>query len=245
MELLAHTWYELLQHIKKLRGELGNPDELWFRGHGNAKYVLLPSLLRFRNGLDKEKFLFEKFRQLSLKVFPRRTDDWETLFDMQHYGIPTRLLDWTDTLGIAVFFAATYNAQFYRGSDAAIFLLDPIALNGYSRIGRVPLIPDDKDLNYRDIYWAKKPFAPNFPIACEPVFLNDRILAQKGKFTIHGDDTTAVEVLCDKAVKRIVLTGKSIPEALEFLEIANINEYTVFPDMSGIADYVRRSAGLK
>src|SRR6185295_12115497 len=127
MELVARTWNELLQHVKNLRGELGNPDQLWFRGQGNADYVLLPSLLRFRNGLDKEKFLFEKFRQLSLRVFPRRTDDWEALFDMQHYGIPTRLLDWTDTLGIAVFFAATYNARFYPGKDAAMFILDPIA----------------------------------------------------------------------------------------------------------------------
>jgi len=106
------------------------------------------------------------------------------------------------------------------------------------------LIPEDKDLNYRDIYWGKKPFAPNFPIACEPVFLNDRILAQKGKFTIHGDNSTAIEVLCEKVAKRIVLTGKCLPEALEFLEIANINEYSVFPDMSGIADYVRRAARL-
>ena len=38
---------------------------------------------------------------------------------------------------------------------------------------------------------------------------------------------------------------QSLPEALEFLEIANINEYSVFPDMSGIADYVRRSARLE
>ena len=243
--LVAQTWNELLQHVKKIRGELASPDRLWFRGQGNADYALLPSLLRFGNGLDKEKFLFEKFRQFSLKVFPRRTDDWETLFDMQHYGIPTRLLDWTETLGIAVFFAATYNHRFYRGKDAAIFLLDPISLNAYSRIKKVPQIPDDKDFNYRDIYWEKKPFAPSAPIAVEPIFLNDRILAQKGKFTIHGDDTNPIEVSCEKAAKRIVLTGTSIQEALEFLEIANINEYSVFPDMSGIADYVRRSASLE
>lgn len=242
--LVAQTWNELLQHVKNLRAELGSPDRLWFRGQGNAEYVLLPSLLRFGNGLDKEKFLFEKFRQLSLRVSPRRTDDWETLFDMQHYGIPTRLLDWTDSLGIAVFFAATYNDRFYPGKDAAIFLLDPTGLNAYSKIKTIPQIPDDKGLNYRDIYWEKKPFAPSSPIAVEPLFLNDRILAQKGKFTIHGDDIKPIEVACDKAAKRIVLTGKSIPEALEFLEIANINEYSVFPDISGIADYVRRSASL-
>lgn len=242
--VVADSWNELLLHVKGFRAELGNPSQLWFRGQGNADFELLPSLLRFANGLDRERALFERFRQLSQRVLPRRTDeDWETLFDMQHYGIPTRLLDWTETLGIAVFFAATYN-RFYPGKDAAIFILDPMKLNTYSRIDRVPFIPDDPTLKYRDIYWLKRPFAPNFPIACEPQFRNDRILAQRGRFTIHGDNTSPIDVGCEQAAKRIVLSGQAIREALDFLDIANINESTVFPDLAGVANYIRDSAGL-
>ena len=157
---------------------------------------------------------------------------------------PTRLLDWSETLGIAAFFAAAYNVRFNSRTEAAIFLLDPLALNEYSGINRIPIIPDDKDLVYRDIYWEKKPFAPNYPIAIEPLFLNDRMLAQKGMFTIYGDNIIAIEKLCEKAIKKIVLAKDGLPEMVEFLDTMNINEYTVYPDMSGIVDYIKRASEL-
>lgn len=245
MEYYAETWNELINIVKELRGNVKNPDQLWFRGQNNASCILLPGLLRYSNGFNKEQYIFQKFRQLSHKVFPRRNNDWETLFDMQHYGIPTRLLDWSETLGIAMFFAAALNVRFNLPTDAAIFLLDPIALNEYSGIHKIPIIPDDKEFAYRDIYWEKKPFAPNYPIAIEPLFLNDRMLAQKGMFTIHGDNTSAIEILCEKAVKKIVLAKEGLPEIVEFLDTMNINEYTVYPDMSGIVDYIKRASELK
>lgn len=245
MEYSAKSWNELVDIVKQLKANMKNPDQLWFRGQTNSSFLLLPGLLRFRNGLYKEEFLFQKFRKLSYRVFPRRTEDWETLFDMQHYGIPTRLLDWSETLGIAAFFAATYNIRSQSGSDAAIFLLDPLELNKYSGIQRIPIIPDDPDFHYRNIYWHKKPFAPNFPIAIEPLFLNDRILAQRGMFTVHGDNTTAIEDLCSNAVKKVVLSQACLPEIIEFLEIMNINESTVFPDIRGVVDYIRGAAQLQ
>ena len=88
MEYYAKTWNDLISLVKEIRGSVKNPDQLWFRGQSNANFVLLPGLLRYSNGFNKEQFLFQKFRQLSHKVFPRRTNDWETLFDMQHYGVP-------------------------------------------------------------------------------------------------------------------------------------------------------------
>src|SRR5262245_54442277 len=105
---VTNSWDELLAAVKTASKELPNPDQVWFRGHSKAQYNLLPSLLRC-DGLTKEKLLFQKFVQYSFGVFQRRTSDWETLFDMQHYGLPTRLLDWSNTLGIATFFAVNYH----------------------------------------------------------------------------------------------------------------------------------------
>jgi hypothetical protein len=245
MPAIAETWAEVLSHAKDIRAEWKNPKLVWFRGQGNAEYPLLPSLLRYKNGLEKEQELFQKFQQLSLRVSPRRTSDWETLFDMQHYGIPTRLLDWTETLGIAAFFAARSNLRFNPGKSATIYLLDPYTLNSYSGINKLPIIPDDDDIKYRDIYWHKKPFAPLYPLAINTIFVNDRMLSQRGVFTVHGDNKTPIEKLCDQGVTKIVLEVKAIMEALEFCEIANINEFTVYPDMAGIADYVRTYSGLE
>lgn len=206
-----------------------------------CQYALLPSLLRSSNGLVKESLLFQKFVQYSFKVFQRRTSDWETLFDMQHYGLPTRLLDWSDTLGIATFFAINLRSS---SVDVAIYVLDPIALNEYSGVNKVPLIPDDEDFDYKKIYWEKRPYAPKYPIAIQPLFQNDRIFAQSGVFTVHGDDSSPIELLCPKAVKRVVLGQHAIDGANEFLETANITARTVFPDVQGVASYVRKIVGV-
>ena len=113
-----------MQSVQEAKADLGNPELLWYRGHPNVDFYLLASLLRFENGLDKEQYLFNNFRKFSDRILKRRESEWETLFEMQHYGIPTRLLDWSETLGIALFFAATYNRSHHPKQDAAIYLLD-------------------------------------------------------------------------------------------------------------------------
>ena len=62
---------------------------------------------------------------------------------------------------------------------------------------------------------------------------------------MHGDNTTAIEDLCSKAVKKVVLSQACLPEIIEFLEIMNINESTVFPDIRGVVDYIRGAAQLQ
>lgn len=239
----VNSWAALLESLKEIRQSVRHPDRIWFRGQSNADYPLLPSLFRRSSGFAKEQLLFQRFRQLSLRVLPRRTDDWETLFDMQHYGVPTRLLDWTPTLGIAAFFAAAY-APSVESRRAAIYVLDPIRLNEYSGIAGVPFLPDDKRLAYRPIYFDKTPFAPMYPIAVEPIFSNERMASQTGAFTIHGDNIDPIEALCPEAVKKIVLSKVAIKETMEFCELANINEFAVFPDVAGIASHVIRVAGF-
>jgi hypothetical protein len=63
-------------------------------------------------------------------------------------------------------------------------------------------------------------------------------------FTVHGDDLSPIERMCPKAVKRIVLKQGAVNGALEFLEVANINARSMFPDMFGVASYVRTIAGI-
>ncbi|MSP01891.1 MAG: FRG domain-containing protein [Acetobacteraceae bacterium] len=103
--LIPATWPKFLAAVRKARSNLGNPDAVWYRGHSQVDYQLVPSLLRHKQGVDKENVLFGEYERSARRFLERRTDDWELLVDMQHYGIPTRLLDWTGVLGIALAFA--------------------------------------------------------------------------------------------------------------------------------------------
>ena len=246
MDLLNNpSWIKFLNEIRQAQRELGDPEIIWFRGQGNAEHYLLPSLLRFKNGLEKEQLMYHKFRRFADKIFVNKESKWETLFDMQHYGIPTRLLDWTETLGIALYFAAYNNQIGNEGGDAAVYLINPLAINKESGINKIYRLPsEEKEFSYSSIYWEKSPMKANAPIAVEPILKNDRILAQRGMFTVHHDSIKPIEDEFPNHIKKIILPGNAIASAEEFLKIANIDEFSVYPDLAGIAGFINKTSEL-
>jgi hypothetical protein len=66
-------------------------------------------------------------------------DDWDILFAMQHYGTPTRLLDWTEVFGVALYFAIIGIDETKRTDEKGrkipppcVWLLNPYRLNSHS-----------------------------------------------------------------------------------------------------------------
>jgi hypothetical protein len=245
-DITSPMWTEFLGSVREAKKELGNPEILWYRGHPNSKFYLLASLLRYTNGLDKERQLFRDFKKFSDRILKRKESDWETLFDMQHFGVPTRLLDWSETFGVALFFAATYNQSHHPTQDAAIYLLNPLVLNRLSGISDVYHVPrDEAKFDYTKIYWDHNPFSPMAPIAIEPIFSNDRMLAQRGMFTVHHDEVDPLEDAFPSAIKKVVIPNALIPACLEFLDLSNLNMFSVFPDLAGLSGYLTDASGLK
>lgn len=164
----------------------------WFRGHGKASWSLKPGWYRFpvaTPGLGtnyyNEATLLETFK-LRAPMYLERVPatDWEWLFLMQHYGIPTRLLDWTESSLIALYFAIRDSVG---DADAAVWVMNPWWLNR-ATFGDYVLFPADDPRAA-----THAPPRPNqriqgtLPIAITPIHANHRIAAQRGVFTVHGN----------------------------------------------------------
>jgi hypothetical protein len=157
---------------------------------------------------------------------------------MQHYGIPTRLIDWTDVLGVAIAFAL-YNESQDTG-DSSVFVLSPLALNKMSAINEIKRAANASNFSYKTIFWHNDPYPPIYPIAIDSTFQNARIAAQNGTFTVHGHDAKPLEVQASDAIRKINIRSAAKPGAREFLEYANLNAFSIYPDIVGMAAYILR-----
>jgi hypothetical protein len=234
----ASTWSEFLEAIRKARKELGDPTIVWYRGQSREHYRLTPSLLRHPLGISKEQALFNEYERSAARLHAPRSNDWQLLIDMQHYGIPTRLMDWTDVLGVALAFALYDSGDDHE--DSVIYVLDPLGLNALSGLDEIKRVPNDAEFKYKSIYWHGRPFKAVFPIAIDSAFQNDRIAAQSGSFTVHGAKLDPIDDQAPSGICKIVLRSSAKPEAREFLEYANLNTFSIYPDIVGMARHIVR-----
>lgn len=232
-------WNNFLDEIKRAEDELGNPTEIWYRGQYDCSWELQPSLPRYQEWDRKEKILFDEFKRLSVGVFQTRKNDWETLFDMQHYWIPTRLLDWTTVLGVAVAFIL--HSDFTDSKDSALYVLDPLALNRLSGRDEIISVPDDPNFEYKKTYWENRPVKIERPLAIQPNYISDRLKAQAGRFTVFGtlDGNFEKSESAQRCFRKIILPASAKAEARTFLKWANLNEFTIYPDIVGMANHIK------
>lgn len=93
------------QYISLLEDVSKGNDKLFFRGHSNVSYQLIPSVFRKEEWLKNEKLMYQELQINCANDFNQMEGHLETLAEMQHYGLPTRLLDITQNPLIALYFA--------------------------------------------------------------------------------------------------------------------------------------------
>ena len=119
----------LSDYFSAISGIVSADETFWFRGHARPELSLTPGALRFPKIEDRRRALelmsdFKRIAESKLRRIPATYDEFKWAQIAQHYGLPTRLLDWTESATTALYFACLEPA-----SDAIVFVLNPVELN--------------------------------------------------------------------------------------------------------------------
>jgi hypothetical protein len=241
-----------ISEFQKYIDFLGNKiedEELWYRGVSNASYELIPSIYRdciWRYNPENEKDITYSFIHRAKGYINNSSTirKWEWYQIMQHHGLPTRLLDWTEGYLIALYFSVRHN----NGKNIpAVWVINPYNLNLMSSDKSVIYYTDsttrDSNDEIVDNYLFDSPLLPEFPIAMVPPYVNVRMSSQKSCFTVHGKIVNGFRDIFNKN-KNIQLVQLTIdPSKAESIKYElfkmGITEVSLFPDLEGLSRELR------
>ncbi|MBJ8204706.1 FRG domain-containing protein [Bacillus cereus] len=239
----SKEWIEILDEVSEFTNN-SKKQRVWFRGHNDINYNLNSGLFRLNLGNDIEAYketersAYNNFLNYSPTLLEK--DSWDLLYIMQHHGLRTRLLDWTESFAISLHFAL--NTWKYNKKDACIWMLDPIKLNEKA-VGRSTVLFPKKEFKYPDEFLIKE---TDNSLAITPIKNNTRIIAQKGFFTLQGnllqplEEEFNGELLNENILKKITLKKTILNDANKFLKICGIDEFVIFPDLEGLAKSINK-----
>ncbi|HAU3224329.1 TPA: FRG domain-containing protein [Salmonella enterica subsp. houtenae] len=228
--------------IKKVEQEKSTGN--LYRGHGNKNYKLIPSAFRYyqkilnRNKTNPEseelstpegtKKQILKQENDAIRIFlsehsPYTQYKIESILDglalAQHHGMPTRLIDWSLSPLVALFFAVEKKSE----DDAAVYIyrdstwIDETNLKQYNTLN----IKDYIDMMTHDM--EGKIFMPNH--------ITPRIKAQQGVFSIHSSIT---DEFTSPNLDKIII-DKNASSHIKFqLKKLGISEKVIYPDLYGL-----------
>lgn len=187
-----------------------------------------------------------------MKSGPAIQEQLEWLYVMQHYGVPTRLLDWTRSPLIGVYFAVRDSAQDER--DGCLWLLLPSKMNE-AMGGSGALLGSGDRVLQRITYNAysmptKRQAATMAHLAISSMHRDNRQMLQQSEFTIH-DTRDAIE---DHEDGESFLIKHDVPRRSKRrlrseLRALGMTRHGLFPDLANIAisiteDVRNPSAGI-
>ena len=200
-------------------------DVYVFRGQpvqGN----LVPNIARNQldsNFISKEQQLIEQLKLLGASfIEPAYQTDLDLLVLAQHFGLFTRLLDWTTNPLTALWFACADKSP----GDVYVYAMEA------------------HHLLIKDVY-SKDPFKPIKTRAFQPRFNNPRITAQQGWFTLHQFSKKKAKFVplernpdIKKYLHEICIPSKIREDILKTLDRHGISARTLLPDLGGLCQYL-------
>jgi hypothetical protein len=268
LEYQARNVAEILAAVRKCSAKWAprpqDPEELWFRGDKH-RFGLLPGIYR-KPSLElkyDEENLQERFKARGAPFVPGGGGTaWDWYFRAQHFGVPTRLLDWTESLIAATYFATAAHINFsdrrpfdraregrrvkaiFDSRSPAIWVLDAGSLNHFT-------FGDTFDYVFAiggpgtDVYLPdainQRHEKNRYPVAILAPYTNERISAQQGTFTIHGHENVPLDQLASTPEGRniklaaIVIDRSNVANLYRELEYLGVSQASLFPGLESLA----------
>ncbi len=230
-------------------------DGMLYRGQSKEEWELQPKYRRIihNSGLspsqvaeacDSERMeqqMVEEFRRSAGRLGEASTvqnfeDPISWLFVMQHYGVPTRLLDWSRSPYVALYFAVRDAWE----ADGALWCFYETALSeDHKNIGSNGEAVLPKHIRDWEHFFFCRDTSPHVYVVDAPV-CTDRMLAQQGSFTMcrnhlsgHGE---GIGQSCkgDKRCCKIVISSKCKEEIFIHLKLMNVSSENLFPGIDGV-----------
>ncbi len=212
---------------------------IWWRGQSKSKpeWNLRPKIYRKKYSPEYERDRYHRFinkARVRYSKCPDRGDYASWLFLMQHYGLPTRLLDWSESPLIALYFAVQE-----EGYTGTLWGLAPGILNrSQGNVGGALIGGEDTNRPYFAPAFLEKRNKKSEAILSVLTDQFDlRHMVQSSAFTIHGISTPLNEVPnVEDFLVKIKIPKKEKLYFKDTLDIFGITESYLFPDLEHLAN---------
>ena len=237
--------------------------DLWFRGVSNFNYKPQPGLI-WQNLREHEATFEHRFLVSYQSYFEKpNLAPWETYALMQHHGIPTRLLDWSESALVALFFALASEPNSTEYS--MVWVLNPFRFNekvhGKPRLycpatmHRTEITSNNEQLDINSYLSPNlKPnhlygVMPSKPIAINATQHIKRVSSQKGCFTVHGTAENSIDTYMgeDDFFHEIKIDARTAEKRLNMLAMLaklGIDEEFIYQDLDSLCKRIKRQMGI-
>ena len=226
----------------------------WFRGQACRKWDLRPAVYRqefskkIKSGsgqeeerIRMEQHLLQDFTAISAGLRTDISEPTDVYVLAQHYGLPTRLLDWSNNCLAALYFAAISRDE----SDGALFMIDAYSLSERQKAEGFKGIATLRSTAFKnaiEVYskWLSYDKLPNSIIPVRPNYIDRRMTLQRSCFTFHvpGKEALTSE---HAILKKFIVPSDAKATICDELTMLGIDAFAIFGDMPHLTDTLKRA----